>query len=220
MAESEDARGAVVKLQQSLAMVVEQMPIRVYEAIGMVGRALLAAGNVLAARAHLLLQASIGGSEDPRAMSLLAPLIRSPEVPLLLRDEQPLLDATGEAAEVQAAVALAIKGRWLESADQLANLAEQNAGSNVSPIVIGNLAILQSWLARVEEATDNWKKYAALDSLDPDQAIEAEAIGFVSNFEKISSGGLPRSARKVDRTCSGVSAGVLDCNILSSPATR
>ncbi|MEC7695471.1 MAG: hypothetical protein VYA11_00080, partial [Planctomycetota bacterium] len=177
LAESEDARGAVVKLQQALAMVVEQMPIRVYEAIGMVGRALLAAGNVLAARAHLLLQASIGGSEDPRAMSLLAPLIRSPEVPLLLRDEQPLLDATGEAAEVQAAVGLAAKGRWLESVDQLTILAEQNAGPSTSPVVIGNLAILQSWLARVEEATDNWKKYAALDSLDPDQAIEAEAIG-------------------------------------------
>ena len=176
LSESEDVRGAVVRLQQALAMVVEQMPIRVYEAIGMVGRALLAAGNVLAARAHLLLQASIGGSEDPRAMSLLAPLIRSPEVPLLLRDEQPLLDATGEAAEVQAAVGLAAKGRWLESADQLTSLAEQNAAPSTSPVVIGNLAILQSWLARVEEAADNWKKFASLDSLDQDQAIEAEAI--------------------------------------------
>ena len=176
LAEVEDVRGAVIKLQQALATVVDQMPIRVYEAIGMVGRALLAAGNVLAARAHLLLQASIGGAEDPRAMSLLAPLIRSPEVPLLLRDEQPLLDANGEAPEVQTAVALAAKGRWLESADQLAGLAAQSAKDRISPVVAGNLAILQSWLARVEEAADSWQTYANLDSLDLDQAIEAEAI--------------------------------------------
>jgi len=173
LAESGDVTQAVLKLQQALATVIEQMPIRVYEAIGILGRALLAEGNVLAARAHLLLQASIGGSEDPRAMSLLAPLIRSPEVPLLLRDEQQLVDASNESTEVQAAVALAAKGRWLESADQLAALAQQAA----SPVIMGNLAILQSWLAQVEQATASWKKYAAMDLLDPDQAIEAEAIG-------------------------------------------
>ena len=173
LAESGDVTQAVLKLQQALATVIEQMPIRVYEAIGILGRALLAEGNVLAARAHLLLQASIGGSEDPRAMSLLAPLIRSPEVPLLLRDEQQLLNASNESAEVQAAVALAAKGRWLESADQLAVLAQQAA----SPVIMGNLAILQSWLAQVEQATASWKSYAAMDLLDPDQAIEAEAIG-------------------------------------------
>jgi len=173
LAEAGNAKQAVLKLQQALATVVEQMPIRVYEAIGILGRALLAEGNVLAARAHLLLQASIGGSEDPRAMSLLAPLIRSPEVPLLLRDEQPLIEAEEESPEVQEAVELASKGRWLEGADRLAALAQQQS----TAAVVGNLAILQSWLAQVEQAATNWKKYAALDSLDPDQAIEAEAIG-------------------------------------------
>ena len=173
LAESGNVKQAVLKLQHALAAVVEQMPIRVYEAIGILGRALLGEGNVLAARAHLLLQASIGGSEDPRAMSLLAPLIRSPEVPLLLRDEQPLIDATGESSEIQEAVALAAKGRWLEGADRLAALAEQNATSSVA---LGNLAILQSWLAEVEQAASSWSRYAALDSVDKDQAIEAEAI--------------------------------------------
>ena len=74
---------------------------------------------------------------------------------------------------MQAAVALAAKGRWLESADQLAALAQQAA----SPVIMGNLAILQSWLAQVEQATASWKNYAAMDLLDPDQAVEAEAIG-------------------------------------------
>ena len=174
LAEAGEPQQAVLKLQQALAAVDTQMPVRVYEAIGILGRALLAEGHIMAARAHLLLQASIGGSEDPRAMSLLAPLIRSPEIPLLLRDEQPLIEPKADdSQEVRDAITIASKGNWLEAANRLEKLSQRDP-----PIatVLGNLAILQSWLARADEATAAWKKFAALDSLDSDQAIEAEAI--------------------------------------------
>ena len=175
MAESGDPHLAVIKLQEALKIVDAQMPVRVYEAIGILGRSLLAAGNVLAARAHLLLQASIGGSEDPRAMSLLAPLVRSPEIPLLLRDEQPLVEppeGTDHRDAIQQALRIAATGKWLEAADQLEGLAEQQQ----NPAVLRNLAILRGWLAQVDQATDAWKKYACLNDIPTDDAIEAEAL--------------------------------------------
>ena len=174
LAESGQPQPAVMKLQEALKIVDAQMPVRVYEAIGILGRALLSVGNVLAARAHLLLQASIGGSEDPRAMSLLAPLVRSPEIPLLLRDEQPLIEpaeGSDQAAEIHDAISTAAKGKWLEAADRLEKLSAQNR----DPAVLGNLALLRGWLAQVDLATAAWKNYAALDAISTDEAIEAEA---------------------------------------------
>jgi len=167
---------AVLVLQAALASVEEQMPTRVYEAIGMLGRALLGEGNILAAKAHLLLQAAIGGTDDPRAMSLLTPLIRSVEIPLILRDEQQLVeppaDAPYKAAFAQAS-ALATHGNWLAAAEQFDQLA---ANYQEVPELQRNLAVLRSWLGKNLESVAAWRAYEAFESVSGDDAIEAEAL--------------------------------------------
>ncbi|MEK6246837.1 MAG: hypothetical protein N2C12_01575, partial [Planctomycetales bacterium] len=166
----------VVALQVAIATVDKQMPTRLYEAIGLLGRALLGDGNILAAVAHLLLQAAIGGAEDPRAMSLLAPIMRSTEIPLLLRDEHHLAKAP-EGAAYQAEMAevqnLAMRGAWQLAVDRLSELAKQHADA---PEILNNIGTLQSWLGQTRQAVSAWRSYAALGSVSPDDAIEAEAM--------------------------------------------
>jgi hypothetical protein len=170
------AAQAVLKLQEAIAVTEQQIPTRVYEAIGIVGRALLAEGNIPAARAHLLLQASIGGSEDPRAMSLLTPLIRSAEIPLLLRDEQQLSEAPVAATYKQSfdqAAMLAAKGNWLAAADRFDQLVNEH---ELSEQIMRNLAILRAWLGQTRESAAAWRSYAALDTVTLAESVEAEAI--------------------------------------------
>ena len=167
---------AVLALQGALASVEQQMPTRVYEAIGMIGRALLGEGNILAAKAHLLLQAAIGGTDDPRAMSLLTPLIRSADIPLILRDEQLLVAPPKDAPYKEAgdqASGLATRGNWLGAAEQLDQLAQEY---KEAAGVWRNLAVLRSWLGQSSESVLAWRTYEALDSVTEDDAIEAEAI--------------------------------------------
>ncbi len=167
---------AVLALQGALASVEEQMPTRVYEAIGMIGRALLGEGNILAAKAHLLLQAAIGGTDDPRAMSLLTPLIRSADIPLILRDEQLLVAPPKDALYKEAcdvASDLATRGNWLGAAEQFDQLAQEH---KEAAGVWRNLAVLRSWLGQSSESVLAWRTYEALDSVTGDDAVEAEAI--------------------------------------------
>ena len=62
---------AIDHLQSALQRVSDSMPLAVYEAIGVVAQAMLAQGDVLGARCHLVLQASIGGVDDTSAASTL-----------------------------------------------------------------------------------------------------------------------------------------------------
>src|SRR5262245_9738669 len=67
LAETGDAVAAVHSLQRAIQLIDQEMPQRVLEAIGIVGRALLATGHVVAAQAHLWLHAAIAPAEDARS---------------------------------------------------------------------------------------------------------------------------------------------------------
>src|SRR5688572_12461427 len=77
---------AVSHLQDALELTSDAMPQRVFEAIGAVGHALLVHGDLIAARAHLLLYAGVAPPGDDRAIELLLRLNLHSGLPLLLRD--------------------------------------------------------------------------------------------------------------------------------------
>src|SRR6185369_722341 len=87
LAEDDKPREAVDSLQRALALVEREMPLRVYEALGAVGGALLESGHVMAAQAHLWLHAALAPKEDARAREVLAAINHYSGLPLLLRDQ-------------------------------------------------------------------------------------------------------------------------------------
>ncbi|MEX0610660.1 MAG: hypothetical protein WD229_00955, partial [Pirellulales bacterium] len=111
--ESGDSRKAVAALQRALALVERDMPLRVYEAMGAVGGALLEAGHILAAQAHLWLHAALAPREDTRSREVLAALHHYSGLPLLLRDQlrfRPWSDDAPWKAEAEQATQLADHG--------------------------------------------------------------------------------------------------------------
>ncbi|MFP6665825.1 MAG: hypothetical protein VB876_00840 [Pirellulales bacterium] len=175
VAENESGPAAVEPLHKALEAIDKEIPPRVYEALLVVGRHLLAEGHFLAARAHLLFHATIGGRDDMRAMQLLLPAMRAREVPVILKDEYLLSDAPSDAKwekQFVEARATANGGQWRLAADQLEKLAEK---ASDAPAIWRNLAIVTAWLADNTRAVKAWRTYAGLD-ISEEEAIEAAAI--------------------------------------------
>ena len=174
-ARTEGGRAAIVPLQQALDAIDQEMPVRVYEAIGAVGQALLAQGEVFAARPHLLLQANIGGTDDTRAMQFLLRLNSEASIPLLLKDD-PLLDECEEdvpwSKPFAEAIERAMRGAWAAAEKKFTALLEP---SGQSPKVWRNLALVRGWLADGEGAVEALRKFTTLD-VPLDEAVEAEAL--------------------------------------------
>lgn len=173
------ARRAVGHLQDALELVTDSIPARVLQAIGATGQALLAAGGLMAARAHLWLYQGVAGEEDTRAMELLMRLNQVGGLPLLLRDTQFLREAPlGHAVEVQHdhAQLLASRGQWRRAAELLDKLCEEHADL---PILHHNAALVHGWLGDQQRLVAGLRKYAELTRASEglvDDAIEAEAI--------------------------------------------
>ena len=75
LAESGESRPAIEALQKALALVDREMPLRVYEALGAVGGALLEGGPHLGGAAHLCgCTPPLAPKEDSRAREVLAAL--------------------------------------------------------------------------------------------------------------------------------------------------
>src|SRR5262249_15672803 len=74
LAEDDKPREAVDSLQRALALVDREMPLRVFEALGAVGGALLEAGHILGAQAHLWLHAALAPKDNMRSREVLAGL--------------------------------------------------------------------------------------------------------------------------------------------------
>jgi hypothetical protein len=175
-ASKSDVEAASEKLQRSLEYVDKEMPESVYAAIGWIGRLMLTHGNVLAARGHWILQANLAGGRDEEPMTLLARLNASPEIPLLLKEDFAYAECPADvrwAGEFNAALKSAGRGAWLAATESLESLA---AKVTDHPALVKNMAIFRGWLGETEKAVAAWHKYAAMDGVDRDDAIEAEAL--------------------------------------------
>jgi hypothetical protein len=168
-------RAAVAPLQRALALVERDMPQRVFEAIGAVGRALLAGGHVVAAQAHLWLHVALAPKDDSRALELLVSLNHYSGLPLLLRDHLRLRDWPADVAwkqEAETASRLVDHGKWLQAAEIIDRLGGK---FGAEPTLVYNRALLAGRLADDATMVAGLHAYAQLD-VPPDDAVEAEAV--------------------------------------------
>ena len=166
---------AVAKLQDALERTDNAMPQRVFEAIGAVGHALLLEGDLVAARAHLLLYAGVAPEGDDRAIELLLRLNLQGGLPLLLRDTLLLQEAPQQLANKPAfdeANRLASRGLWRRAEAEYAKLQSE---AHHEPAVVYNLALVRGWLADAKAFAAGLHQFARLD-VPLDDAIEAEAL--------------------------------------------
>jgi tetratricopeptide (TPR) repeat protein len=183
LAESGQARESAAALQRALALVERDMPLRVYEAMGAVGGALLEAGHILAAQAHLWLHAALAPKEDTRSREVLAALHHYSGLPLLLRDQIRLREwPQGAAWKAEAAKAtrLADNGKWQQAVEIVDRLGHQHGAD---PTLVFNRALLGGWLADDRALVAGLHAYAQLET-PLDDAVEAEAIAQLLDAEQ------------------------------------
>ncbi len=175
-ASKSEVEAASEKLQRSLEYIDQKMPESVYTAIGIIGRLMLTQGHVLAARGHWILQAGLAGGRDEDPITLLSRLNASPQIPLLLKEDWTLAECPPDvpwAGEFDAAFKSARRGAWLAARESLASLA---AKVDEHRAIVKNTAIFHGWLAETEAAVAAWHKYASMEGVDQDEAVEAEAL--------------------------------------------
>lgn len=161
---------------------------QVYDAIAVVGERLLADGQYLAARGHLMLLLDLSGHKDERATSLVMNLDGSPQLPLLMKEAQPLESAPDGALWKSAfdqAMEFTHRAQWIESANKLQELA-RTAGD--WPQIWRNIATLRLWLADNAAGMVALRKYARQplgSSAAPplDDMVEAEALAQMIDAE-------------------------------------
>ena len=109
---------------------------------------LLIDGDMIAARAHLLLYAGVAPEGDNRALELLLRLNLQGGLPLLLRDNLMVMDcpahfATGTKATFEEGLRLARRGLWRRAEAEFAKILND---ANPDPAVTYNLALMRGWL--------------------------------------------------------------------------
>jgi hypothetical protein len=175
LAETEGGRRAVGTLQRSLSLVDEHVPDQTYEAIGVVGQALLAEGEIAAARAHLLLQAHLSDQDDARALETLVQLAADQRIPSLLKEGPELsrcADGVAWKRTFDGAVNVALRGAWSKAAETFERVVEP---SGSAPEVWWNLALVRMCQADTEGAVAALRTFSSLD-VPLDDAVEAEAL--------------------------------------------
>ncbi len=171
-----DLESAIEDLQQALEHLEGMLAPSVYSAIGVVAQTLLQAGDILAARGHLLMQAGLAGDQDENPVRLLMRINMLQEVPLLLKQDYTYAECpegVAWAEEFEAAKKSALRGAWISACEALDALEEKYPNQ---PAILRNIAILSGWVGQRDEANVAWKKYARLSDVPLDDAVEAEAL--------------------------------------------
>ena len=158
------------------------MPHRVFEAIGTVGRTLLAGGHVAAAQAHLWFQVALSPQADSRAREVIVRLNHYSGLPLLLREQLRLRPAPDGAAwkdQADQAGRLADQGRWQQAVEIVDRLGQE---FGADPVLVYNRAVLAGFLADDRTLVAGLHAYAGLD-VPTDDAVEAAAIAQLLDSE-------------------------------------
>jgi tetratricopeptide (TPR) repeat protein len=175
LADSDDAPRAVRSLQRALELIDHDMPQRVLEAIGIVGRGLLTSGHVVAAQAHLWLHSAIAPEDDTRSRELLVSLNHYSGLPLILRDQlrfRPWPENVPWADDAKQVSHLVASGRWQQATAVVDRLGTQYGAD---PTLVYNRALLGGWLADERALAAGLHAFAQME-VPLDDAIEAEAV--------------------------------------------
>ena len=171
----ESGTAAIGPLQDALERLEKDMPLRVLEAIGAVGQALLMEGELVAARTHLLLYAGIAPEGDNRGLELLLRMNLKAGLPLLMREYLLLADCPPDVSwqeQFEEAKQCSGRGLWRRAEAIMAKLRSE---AGAVPAIVYNLAVLRGWLGDVAALAAGLHEYAALD-VPLDNAAEAEAL--------------------------------------------
>jgi hypothetical protein len=170
----------VEKLQQALEAQQGKLVNAVYEAMGVVGRALATAGESIAAQAHLFMQVGASRGQDQSAMMALLELEGSGEIPLAVQGTLSLAPpdantplAAADVAEFNAALRLAETAAWAAAARKFEALAQRTPNE---PALWKNIGVLRARLLNNGVAIDSLKRYASFASVPRDLAVEAMAL--------------------------------------------
>lgn len=164
----------VEPLQHAIAASGSPVPDVVVQAINALAQSLLMSGEYVAARGHYLLLAGLT-QQDERVLSTLLRISASPQIPLLMKEDQnlaPPAEGFPWKDRLAEAVAPLSRGAWLVAVNKLTSLAE------VAPdaaAVWRNLATLRAWLADSDGAATALRKLKSLD-VPRDDKVEAEAL--------------------------------------------
>lgn len=165
----------VIALQKALAASTEEIHYLIPDALLTIAQSLLMEGNVLAARAHLLLRIAMMGQDDRTGVQQLIRINSSQELPLVVKQDlsiQDLKRPTAWEKEFHTAIEAAGNGNWLSAANQLEALDKKFPNE---PEILFNLAIFKTFLAQ-DSAYQVWRRYANLSEISTDQAVEAEIL--------------------------------------------
>jgi len=187
-ATKQGAAAAVEPLQRAIAASSGSMMPQVYDAISLVAERLVAEGQYLAARGHLMLVLDLSAHKDERATNVVMQLDGSPQLPLLMKESQPIAQAPVDALwkkGFDSAMEFVRRAQWLEAAKQLRELAK-SAGD--WPPIWRNIATLRVWLAENKGAIEALRKFARQplgSSAAPplDEMVEAEALAQMIDTE-------------------------------------
>jgi tetratricopeptide (TPR) repeat protein len=171
---------AIGRVQQALEKHPGKIHHLVYQAIGTLGRALFAEGEVLAARGHLAYQVRVTQGNDESAFSAMMDLDSSGQVPLVAHTFADLVPPAVEgdySAEFIQQFQNALKDAQYGCFQAAAKKFEELAATSPNEAAIWrNLGTLLITLAEDDIASAIFQKYAALASVPRDEAIEAEAL--------------------------------------------
>ena len=167
---------AIIPLQRAIEACTDDIPMRVYTAISEVAQALLTDGDIVAGRGHLVLAAGVSGGKDQDIVDVLMRINAAPNIPLLLKNEPSLGPCPADAPwqnEFDSALTHAARGRFQQALDAFNELAKQ---APRSPVLLKNCGLLNGWLGNTAAMAAVLHKYASLDGIPHDDAVEAEAF--------------------------------------------
>jgi tetratricopeptide (TPR) repeat protein len=173
-------REAIGHLQRAIALSEEPWSEILIDGIDIVSRALMAVGDIPAARGHLLLLGDVGSDEAAeRAVNSLMQIGLSGNVPLLLKQELTFDDIPDDApwrGAFEEAMGKASYGAWQEAVEELEKLAAAHPEVTAIP---KSIAHVRGWLGDAQATAAAWRKYAAIDSLPLEERVEAEAMALL-----------------------------------------
>lgn len=171
---------AIGRVQQALEKHPGKIHHLVYQAIGTLGRALFASGEVLAARGHLTYQVRVTQGKDEAAFGAMMDLDSSGQVPLVAHTFADLVPPAAEgdySAEFIQQFQNALKDAQFGCFQAAAKKFEEMAATSPNEAAIWrNLGTLLVTLAEDDIASAIFQRYAAIASVPRDEAIEAEAL--------------------------------------------
>lgn len=172
-----ELEAAVEALQDAMdAITGSEIPISLGNAFRVVGMGLLSASRTYAAAAHLKYALVLKGDSDPELQRVMYELYRSPNTPLILKQDfylaQPIEGVEWEKRYRNVHRALD-RGQFRKALQFLEKIAETEPEL---PVVVRGLAIVNGFLGRNDEMLKNWRRYSQLDGIHMAEAVEAEAI--------------------------------------------